>query len=166
MKKPVVALFMLVASSGFAQQQFTAEVKDKPDAPITILESHCIPSTPSRCHATIKFSTSNETWNGYSLLWTVTFEDGSQAVVRHTVDRTASPTGLTKDFYKPGEVRDADANFGKKNAQHKELHPTKATVEVEFAVNTTGTVWGDAASSAYKEMVSQRKTAAAASTNR
>ena len=49
--------------------------------------------------------------------------------------------------------------FSKTDRNGKTLHVTDAQVEVEFVINTDGTVWGDSKSPTYLEMVANRKKA-------
>jgi hypothetical protein len=46
-----------------------------------------------------------------------------------------------------------------KNRDGKTLRPTDAEVEVEFVINTDGTVWGDSKSRNYLRMLANRKQA-------
>ena len=49
--------------------------------------------------------------------------------------------------------------FSKTDRNGKTLHVADAQVEVEFVINTDGTVWGDSKSPTYLEMVANRKKA-------
>ena len=49
--------------------------------------------------------------------------------------------------------------FSKRDRNGKVLRPTDAEVEVDFVINTNGTVWGDSKSRSYLQMVETRKKA-------
>jgi len=103
-----------------------------------------------------KFADTKETWDGYGLLWTITLDDGNKSRFRQSADRSIEPTGRPDGsfqpsgrFYKPGEIVNAEAKgmgSSKTDRNGKTLHITYAEVEVEFVINTNGTVWGDSKS--------------------
>ena len=135
-----------------------------------ITEAHCGQHAHGTyCQATLQFADSKETWDGYGLLWTVTLDDGSKSPFRQSADRSIEPTGRsdgsfqpTGRFYKPGDIVNAGGKgmpSGKTDRNGKPLHIAYAQVEVEFVINTDGTVWGDSKSPTYLEMVANRKKA-------
>jgi hypothetical protein len=168
----VPLLLFALACSGFAQVDH-ALIKNKPDAPLQITEAHCGQNAQgSYCSAALEFGDTKETWDGYGLLWTLTFENGSKATGRQATDRsierTGDPSGSYKPsgrFYKPREIVDigngviGGTGFGMKDRDGKILRLTDAQVEVEFVVNTNGTVWGDSKSPSYLRMMANRKAA-------
>ena len=168
----VPLLLFAPAGSGFAQVDH-AQIKNKPDSPLQITEAHCGQDAQgSYCSAALEFAGTKETWDGYGLLWTLTFENGSKATGRQSTDRSIEPTGDPSGsnkpsgrFYKPGEIVDVGARapggtgFSRKDRDGKVLRLTDAQVEVEFVVNTNGTVWGDSKSPSYLRMLANRKQA-------
>lgn len=168
----VPVLLFALASRSFAQVDH-AQIKNKPDAPLQITEAHCGQDAQgSYCSAALKFADTKETWDGYGILWTLTFENGSKAAGRQGTDRSIEPTGDRSGsykpsgrFYKPREIVDIGASapggsgFGMKDRDGKILRLTDAQVEVEFVVNTNGTVWGDSKSPSYLRMLANRKQA-------
>src|SRR5207244_7546815 len=69
----VPLLLFALACSGFAQVDH-ALIKNKPDAPLHITEAHCGQNAQgSYCSAALEFGDTKETWDGYGLLWTLTF---------------------------------------------------------------------------------------------
>ena len=61
--------------------------------------------------------------------------------------------GLTVLF----NVNSGRMAIAKTERNGKTLHITYAQVEVEFVINTNGTVWGDSKSPAYLQLVATRK---------
>ncbi|HEX2662839.1 MAG TPA: hypothetical protein VHM93_08400 [Candidatus Acidoferrum sp.] len=166
--EPLV-LFALAYGS-LAQVDRPLIITNKTDAPLQISEAHCGQHAHGNyCRATLQFADTRETWDGYGLLWTVTLDDGSKTPFRQSADRSIEPTGRpdgsfqpTGRFYKPGEIVNAGGKgmaSGKTDRSGKPLHITYAQVEVEFVINTDGTVWGDNKSPTYLEMVANRKKA-------
>jgi hypothetical protein len=166
--EPLV-LFAL-AYSGLAQVDRPLIITNKTDAPLQISGAHCGQHAHGTyCQATLQFAATKETWDGYGLLWTVTLDDGSKTPFRQSADRSIEPTGRpdgsfqpTGRFYKPGEIVNAEGKgmaSGKTDRNGKPLHVTYAQVEVEFVINTDGTVWGDNKSPTLLEMVANRKKA-------
>lgn len=116
-----LVLFELASSSGLAQVDRPL-IKNNPDAPLPITEAHCGQSEPSTssllqgphyyCHATLQFADTNETWDGYGLLWTVTYQDGSKHPLCHAAaEATGQPDGSSRPsgrFFKPREIVDAE----------------------------------------------------------
>jgi hypothetical protein len=165
-------LLFSLACSGFAQVDHP-QIKNKADAPLRITEAHCGQNAQgSYCSAVLEFGDTKETWDGYGLLWILTFEDGSKAAGRQDTDRSIEPTGDRSGsykpsgrFYKPREIVDignavvGGTGFGMKDRDGKTLRLTDAQVEVEFVVNTNGTVWGDSKSPTYLKMLANRKAA-------
>jgi hypothetical protein len=160
----LLVLLFALACSGFAQVDH-ALTKNKTDAPLQITDASCVKFQEVwDCHATIQFAATKETWNGYGLLWTVTYDDGTKSVVRSTGDRGLPPPPgeKRKSSFEPGEIlvgRNRSVGFGTKNRDGKTLRLTDAEVEVEFVVNTNGTVWGDSKSPSYLRMLANRKAA-------
>jgi hypothetical protein len=95
------------------------------------------------------------------------YEDGSKNPVYTAGDRSIEPTGrpdgsfqLSGRFFKPREILDVGrpgAGFSKMDRNGKALSVTGAEVEVDFVINTTGTVWGDSKSRVLKDMLEQRR---------
>jgi len=158
----VPVLLFALASSGFAQVDHPL-IKNKPDAPLQITEAHCGPNAPGSpaqgsdyCHVTLQFADTKDTWDGYGLVWILTYEDGKKYPHYHSADRSIEPTGDHSGSYrpsgrsfKPREIVDVGTpyggiGFGVKDRNEKPVRLTGAEVEVEFVVNTNGTVWGDA----------------------
>ena len=174
----VLVLLFALASSGLAQVDHPL-IKNSPDAPFQIIEAHCGKSERlsasdrppmNYCQAKLQFAAdSKETWDGYGLIWTLTYEDGSKEPLYHSSNRSIELTGRLDGstqpsgrFFKPGEIVNAGypgAGFGKRDRNGKGLRVTDAQVEVEFVVNTNGTVWGDSKSPGYLQMVPSRKQA-------
>ena len=168
----VPVLLFAPACSSFAQVDH-AHINNKPDAPLQITEAHCGQDAQgSYCSAALEFADTKGTWDGYGILWTLTFENGSKATGRQGTDRSIEPTGDPSGsyrpsgrFYKPREIVDVGAKapggtgFGMKDRDGKILRLTDAQVEVEFVVNTNGTVWGDSKSPSYLRMLANRKQA-------
>src|SRR5438034_2889790 len=93
----VPLLLFALACSGFAQVDH-ALIKNKPDAPLHITEAHCGQNAQgSYCSAALEFGDTKETWDGYGLLWTLTFENGSKATGRQATDRSIERTGDPRD---------------------------------------------------------------------
>jgi len=172
----VPVLLFALASSAFAQVDHP-QIKNKPDAPLQITEAHCgqnpprsyQPGTPAQetyyCHATLQFADTKDTWDGYGLTWILTYEDGNKSYNYQTSDRSIPPPpGVEKGrtSFQPREIVEAGraggAGFSVKNRDGKTLRLTDAEVEVEFVVNTNGTVWGDS-TSRYKDMMARRRQA-------
>src|SRR5215472_3580783 len=157
-----------LACSGLAQVDHP-KIENKPDAPLQITEAHCDQDAQgSYCSAALEFTDTKETWDGHGLLWTLTFENGSKATGRQSTEPTGDPCGSYKPsgrFYKPGEIVDVGASafggtgFAEKDRDGKIRRLTDAQVEVEFVVNTNGTVWGDSKSPSYLRMLANRKQA-------
>ena len=174
----VLVLLFALASRGLAQVDHPL-IKNKPDAPFQITEAHCAPSEQpaasggppmNYCQAKLQFAAdAKETWDGYGLIWTITYEDGSKDPFYYGSDRSTELTGRLDGstqpsgrFFKPGEIVNAGyhgVGFGKTDRNGKGLRITDAQVEVEFVVNTNGTVWGDSKSRRYLLMVASRKQA-------
>ena len=157
-----VLLFALSTCCSFAQVNRPI-IKSKPDAPLQITEAHCGQNPPgspaegtSYCHATLQFVGTDDTWDGYGLRWILTFEDGKKYPHYHRADRS-----LPQPF-QPREIVDVGGNgeygwtwFSTKDRNGKTLRLTDAEVEVEFVINTNGTVWGDSKSPRYLQMYLQ-----------
>jgi hypothetical protein len=137
---------------------------------VQITEAHCGQDAHGiYCQATLQFADTEETWDGYGLLWTITLEDGSESPSRQSADRSIEPTGRPDGsfqpsgrFYKPSEIVNAGSRgmgLSKTDRNGKTLHITYAQVEVEFVINTNGTVWGDSKSPTLKNMLERRKQA-------
>jgi hypothetical protein len=168
----VPVLPFAMACSGLAQVDHP-KIKNKPDAPLQITEAHCDQDAQgSYCSAALEFTDTKETWDGYGLLWTLTFENGSKATGRQSTDRSIEPTGDPSGSYKPSgrsykprEIVDVGASafggtgFAVKDRDGKIRRLTDAQVEVEFVVNTNGTAWGDSKSPNYLRMLANRKQA-------
>ena len=175
-----VPLFAL-ACIPFAQVDHP-QIKNKPDAPLQITEAHCgqnpprsyQPGMPAQetyyCHVTLQFADTNDSWDGYGLAWVITYESGSKSYNYNAADRSIEPTGDPSGsfkpsgrFFKPREIvesgRAGGPGFSMKNRDGKTLRPTDAEVEVEFVINTNGTVWGDSKSPRYLQMLANRKQA-------
>ena len=172
----VPLLLFALASSGLAQVD-RPTIKNKPDAPLQITEAHCgqsaLASTSDLpqgnyyyCHATLQFADTQETWDGYGLLWIVTYEDGRKNPFYQTSDRSLPPPpGVNVKARRPFQPREIvdigrpGMGFSKKDRNGKAFRPTGAEVEVEFVINTNGTVWGDTKSPTYQHIVEARKKA-------
>jgi len=82
-----------------------------------------------------------------------------------SIEPTARPDGSYQPsgrFFKPGEIVNAGgsgAEFDKTDRNGKTLQVTDVRVEVEFAISTNGTVWGDSKSPVLKNTLEQRKQA-------
>jgi len=172
-----VLLFALTCSA-FAQIDHP-QIKNKPDAPLQITEAHCgqnpptsyQPGTPPRetfyCHATLQFADINDTWDGYGLAWILTYENGSKSYNYQASDRSIPPPpGVEngKTSFQPREIVEivragGGAGFASLDRNGKTLRPTDAEVEVEFVINTNGTVWGNSKSPRYLKMLANRKQA-------
>ena len=162
----VPVLIFALAYSGFAQEDRPLIITNRTDAPLRITEAHFGQNAHGiYCQAKLQFADTKETWDGYGVLWTVTLEDGSKSPFRHSTDRSIEPTGRPQPsgrFYNPGEIVNVGSKgmgFSKTDRNGKTLHVTDAQVEVEFVINTDGTVWGDSKSPTYLEMVANRKKA-------
>ena len=166
----VPLLLFALARSGLAQEERPLIITNGTTAPLQITEAHCGQNAHGiYCQAKLQFADTKETWDGYGLLWTVTFDDGSKSPLHETGDRSIEPTGRPDGsfqpsgrFYKPGEIVNAGSKgmgFSKPDRNGKTLHITYADVEVEFVINTNGTVWGDSKSPTYSHMVEARKKA-------
>jgi hypothetical protein len=178
----VPVLLFALAYCAFAQVDHPL-IKNKPDAPLQITEAHCGQNPPrsyqpgmppretSYCHATLQFADTKDTWDGYGLVWILTYEDGSKSPHRQTGDRSIEPTGRPDGsfqpsgrFFKPREIVETvraggDVGFARLDRNGKTLRVTDAEVEVEFVINTNGTVWGDSKSPTYLRMAAARKQA-------
>ena len=171
----VPVLPFALASSAFAQVDYPL-IKNKPDSPLQITEAHCglnpprsyQPGSPPQeayyCHATLQFLDTKDTWDGYGLAWMLTYEDGRKSPLYQGADRSLPPPpGVEKGktSFQPREIVEAGraggGGFGVKNRDGKTLRPTDAEVEVEFVINTDGTVWGDSMSPRYLQMLARRK---------
>ena len=159
-----------LACSGLAQVDRPSIITNRTDAPVQITEAHCGQDAKGiYCQATLQFADTEETWDGYGLLWTITLEDGSRSPFHQSADRSVEATGRPDGshqpsgrFFKPGEIVNAGnrgVRFGTTDRNGKTLHVTGAQVEVEFAINTNGTVWGDSKSPSYLQIVANRKKA-------
>jgi hypothetical protein len=159
-----------LACSGLAQVDRPPIITNRTDAPVQITEAHCGQHAHGiYCQATLQFADTEETWDGYGLLWTITLEDGSTSPFRQSADRSIEPTGRpggshqpSGRFFKPGEIVNAGnrgVRFGTTDRNGKALHITGAQVEVEFVISTDGTVWGDSKSPSYLQIVANRKKA-------
>ena len=166
----VPVLFFALARSGLAQEERPLIITNPADAPLRITEAHCGQNAHgSYCQAKLQFADTKETWDGYGLLWTIMLEDGSKSLFRQPADRSIEPTGRPDGsfqpsgrVYKPGEIVSAGSKrmgLSKTDRNGKTLHITYAQVEVEFVINTNGTVWGDSKSPTYLQMVTARKQA-------
>jgi hypothetical protein len=162
----VLVLPFALAYSGLAQMYRPSIITNRADAPLQITEAHCGEHAHEvYCQATLQFADGKETWDGYGVLWTVTLGDGSKWPFRQPTDRSIEPTGRpdgslqpTGRFFKPGEiVNPGRTGISKTDRNGKTLDITYAQVEVEFVINTNGTVWGDSKSPAYLQMVATRK---------
>jgi len=174
----VPVLLFALACSAFAQVDHP-QIKNKPDAPLQITEAHCgqnpptsyQPGTPPRetsyCHATLQFADINDTWDGYGLAWILTYENGSKSYNYQASDRSIPPPpGVEngKTSFQPREIVEivragGGAGFASLDRNGKTLRPTDAEVEVEFVINTNGTVWGNSKSPRYLKMLANRKQA-------
>lgn len=159
-----------LASSALAQVDRPSIITNRTDAPVQITEARCGQNAHGiYCQATLQFADTEETWDGYGLLWTITLEDGSRSPFRQSADRSIEPTGRpdgahqpSARFFKPGEIVNAGnrgVRFGTTDRNGKTLHVTGTQVEVEFAIDTKGTVWGDSKSPFYLQIVANRKKA-------
>ena len=159
-----------LACSGLAQVDRPSIITNRTDAPLQITEARCGQHAHGiYCQATLQFADAKETWDGYGLLWTITLADGSRSPFRQSADRSIEPTGRPDGshqpsgrFFKPGEIVNAGhrgVGFGTTDHNGKALHITDAQVEVEFVINTNGTVWGDSKSPSYLRIVANRKKA-------
>jgi hypothetical protein len=166
----VPILLFALARSGLAQEDRPLIITKRTDAPLQITEAHCGQNAHGiYCQGKLQFADTKETWDGYGILWTITLQDGSNSPFRQSADRSIEPTGRPDGsfqpsgrFYKPGEIVNAGSKgmgFSKTNRNGKTLHVTYAQVEVEFVINTNGTVWGDTKSPTYLQMVEERKKA-------
>ena len=166
----VPVLLFAVARTGLAQEDHPLIITNRSDAPLHITEAHCGQNAHGiYCQAKLQFADTKETWDGYGLLWTITLEDGNKSPFRQSEDRSIEPTGRPDGsfqpsgrFYKPGEIVNVGGKvmgFSKTDRNGKTLHIKYAEVEVEFAINTNGTVWGDSKSPTYLQMVAARKQA-------
>ena len=162
----VLVLPFAPACSGLAQINRPSIITNRADAPLQITEAHCGQHAHEvYCQTTLQFADGKETWDGYGLLWTVTLEDESKWPFRQPTDRSIEPTGRadgsfqpTGRSFKPGEiVNSGRMAIAKTERNGKTLHITYAQVEVEFVINTNGTVWGDSKSPAYLQLVATRK---------
>ena len=174
----VPVLLFALAGSAFAQVDHP-QIKNKPDAPLQITEAHCGQNPPrsyetgmpsretSYCHATLQFTDTNDTWDGYGLAWILTYENGSKSYNYQTSDRSIPPPpGVEKGktSFQPREIVEigragGGAGFASLDRNGKTLRPTDAEVEVEFVTNTNGTVWGNSKSPRYLQMLANRKQA-------
>jgi len=173
----VPVLPFALTCSAFAQVDHPL-IKNKPDSPLQITEAHCglnpprsyQPGMPPQetyyCHATLQFADTNDTWDGYGLAWILTYENGTKSYNYQASDRSIPPPpGVEKGktSFQPREIVEAGRaggpGFGVKNRDGKTLRPTDAEVEVEFVINTDGTVWGDSKSPRYLQMLARRKQA-------
>ena len=159
-----------LACSGLAQVDRPSIITNRTDAPLQITEARCGQHAHGiYCQATLQFADAKETWDGYGLLWTITLADGSRSPFRQSADRSIEPTGRPDGshqpsgrFFKPGEIVNAGnrgVGFGATDRNGKTLQITDAQVEVEFVINTNGTVWGDSKSPSYLRIVANRKKA-------
>ena len=160
----VLVLLFALSCSSFAQVEHPLIehplIKNKADAPVQITEAFCGQNEHwNYCHATLQFADTKETWDGYGLLWIVTYEDGSKSPLYEAGDRSIEPTGRPDGsfqpsgrFYKPGEIVGkrkegqatyGGARFGKTDKNGKTVLVTDAQVEIEFVINANGTVWGE-----------------------
>ena len=166
----VPVLFFALARSGLAQEDRALIITNRTDAPLRITGAHCSQNVHGiYCQAKLQFADTKETWDGYGLLWTITLGDGSKSPYRQSDDRSIEPTGRPDGSlqpsgrsYKPGEIVNAGSKgmgFNKTERNGKTLHITYAEVQVEFVINTSGTVWGDSKSPTYLQMVTVRKQA-------
>jgi hypothetical protein len=166
----VPVLFFALARSGLAQEDRALIITNRTDAPLRITEAHCGQHVHGiYCQAKLQFADIKETWDGYGLLWTITLDDGNKSLFRQSADRSIEPTGRPDGsfqpsgrFYKPGEIVNAEAKgmgSTKTDRNGKTPHITYAEVEVEFVINTNGTVWGDSKSPTYLQMLAARKRA-------
>jgi hypothetical protein len=169
-------LLFALACSGFAQVDRPL-IKNKPGAPLQITEAHCgqnparsyepgmAPQETSYCHATLQFADTKDTWDGYGLLWILTYEDGKKHPHYFSGDRSLPPPPGEKPGtpFQPREIVEAGraggGGFSVKDRNGKTLRLTDAEVEVEFVVNTDGTAWGNSTSRGYKNMMAQRRQA-------
>ena len=164
----VFVLLFALARSGLAQEDRPLIITKRTDAPLQITEAHCGQSARGiYCQAKLQFADTTETWDGYGLLWTITLEDESKSPFRQSADRSIEPTGRPDGsfqpsgrFYKPGEIVNAGSKgtgFSKTDRNGKKLHIIYGQVEVEFVINTNGSVWGDSKSPACLQMLATRK---------
>jgi hypothetical protein len=105
--------------------------------------------------------------------WILTYENGSKSPLYQSSDRRIEPTGdpsrsykPSGRFFKPREIAGAGnrgsaggVKFASTDREGKTLGLTDAEVEVEFVINTNGTVWGDGKSARYLRMLANRKAA-------
>ena len=174
----VPVLPFALTCSGLAQVDH-AKIKNKPDAPLQITEAHCGQNPPrsyqpgmppretSYCHATLQFADSNDTWDGYGLAWILTYENGTKSYNYQASDRsTPPPPGAekAKTSFQPREIVEIGragrgAEFASLDRNGKTLRPIDAEVEVEYVINTNGTVWGNSKSPRYLQMLANRKQA-------
>ena len=163
----VPLLLFALARSSLAQVDHP-QIKNKAHAPLQITNAHCGQNEHGNyCHATLQFADAKGTWDGYGLFWTVTFEDGSKSTFRQTADRSLPPLPGEKAGtpFQPREIVNGEnegygwGTFAMKSPQGNILRLTGAQVEVEFVVNTNGTVWGDSKSPSYLQMLAARKQA-------
>ena len=171
----VPVLPFAMACSAFAQVDHP-QIKNKPDAPLQITEAHCGQNPPrsyqpgmppretSYCHATLQFADTNDTWDGYGLAWILTYENGSKSYNYQASDRSIPPPPEVeqgKTSFQPREIveigRAGGGGFARLDRNGKTLRPTDAEVEVEFVINTDGTVWGDSKSPRCLQMLARRK---------
>jgi hypothetical protein len=163
----VPLLLFSLARSSLAQVE-RPQIKNKAHAPLQINSAHCGQNEHGNyCHATLQFADTKETWDGYGLLWTVMFEDGSKSTFRQTADRSLPPSPGEKPStpFQPREIVNEEnegygwPTFAMKGPRGNILRLTDAEVEVEFVVNTKGMVWGDNKSPSYLQMLANRKAA-------
>ena len=174
----VPVLPFAMACSAFAQVDHP-QIKNKPDAPLQITEAHCgqnpprsyqpgtAPQETSYCHATLQFADTNDTWDGYGLAWILTYENGSKSYNYQASDRSIPPSPEVekgKTSFQPREIVEigragGGTGFASLDRNGKTLRPTDAGVEVEFVINTNGTVWGNSKSPRYLQMLANRKQA-------
>ena len=163
----VPLLLFALAHSSLAQVDHP-QIKNKAHAPLQITKAHCGQNEHGNyCHATLQFADTKETWDGYGLLWVVTFADGSKSTFRQTADRSLPPSTGEKAStpFQPREIVNGEnegygwGTFAMKGPQGNVLRLTDAEVEVEFVVNTNGTVWGGSRSTSYLQMLANRKKA-------
>ena len=132
------AMLMLLSASAGLSQVPHPQVKSKSDSPIEISNAHCDADKVRGwlCVADVKFLKPGA--NGYGLLWTVKYNDGSTMEVRRGTTKH-NPT----DHFAVGEVSSKQAHFGAGNKKTgAELILLDATVEAEFVSNVDGTIWG------------------------
>ena len=132
------AMLMLLSAPAGLSQVPHPQIKPKSDSPIEVSNARCDADKVRgwQCVADVKFLKPGA--NGYGLLWTVKYNDGTTAEVRR---------GATKpnqgDHFAVGEVSTKEAHFGAANQKTgTELVLIDATVEAEFVSNVDGTTWG------------------------